>query len=261
MSWSSRRQALYITGVVLFFGTLIGVPLAMWWYEPATCFDRKLNGGETALDKGGPCVLLDERALIPHAVQWARSFPVRGGLWAAVAYIENPNESGGVRQVPYRFRLYDERNVLVAERQGATFIMPGAVTPIYEGGIETGNRSIGRTFFEFGSPLVWERMRSDAEAVIVTGKTISGERAEPRVEAFAENTSVADIRDARFVAVIFDPQGNAIAASHTVIPVFRPGTREEIVFTWPDPIEGPVGRVDVIPLAAPTLADEDSFSF
>jgi hypothetical protein len=195
-------------------------------------------------------------------VQWARSFSVRGGLWAAVAYIENPNENGGVREVPYRFRLYDDRNVLVAERQGATFIMPGAVTPVYEGGIETGNRSIGRTFFEFGAPLVWERMQSDAEAILVTGKTLSGERSEPRVEAFAENTSVAEIRDARFVAVIFDPTGNAIAASHTVIPIFRPGAREGIVFTWPDPLEDSVGRVDVIPLARPTVAaSEGSFSF
>ncbi|MBI5456204.1 hypothetical protein HY969_00520 [Candidatus Kaiserbacteria bacterium] len=251
MSWASRRRFLYLTGVILFFALVLGIPFIIWWYQPATCTDGKLNGGETAVDRGGPCPLLDERSLIPHAVEWARAFPVRDGTWSAVAYVENPNKEGGVRAVPYRFKLYDERNILVAERDGATFIMPSAITPIFEGAIDTGNRSVARAYFEFAAPLVWERMRDVSVVIDVTGKTIEGADSMPRLSAIAENTSVVDAQDVQFVAVVFDPAGNAIAASRTEVPDLAAGEKRDIIFTWPDPFVGSVGRLDVIPLRAP----------
>lgn len=226
----------------------------MWWYEPATCFDGKQNQGETAPDRSGPCVLLDERTLVPHAIQWARSFQVRDGTWSAVAYIENPNSEAGVRATAYRFKLYDDRNILVAEREGTAFIMPNSVTPVYEGGIDTGRRLVARAYFEFMAPLVWERVRGTADAVAVSGKTLADPDTAPRLSAFAENTSVTDLFDIQFVATIFDTGGNAIAASRTVIPRLAAGAREQIVFTWPDPLSATLGRIDVIPLRAPELA-------
>ncbi|TSC87108.1 MAG: Uncharacterized protein G01um10148_213 [Parcubacteria group bacterium Gr01-1014_8] len=253
MTWASRRRTIYASGVTLFFLIVLGVPLAIWWYQPANCTDGEMNGAETDVDRGGNCPLLDERTLIPHAIQWARAFPVRDGTWSAVAYVENPNDQGGVAAVPYRFKLYDDRNIIVAEREGTTYIMPGAVTPIYEGGISTGNRSVARAYFEFAAPLVWERMSDRSRAVDVTGKAVSDADSMPRVTAFAENTEVSDAKNVEFVSVIFDPAGNAIAASSTVLPLLKAGERANLVFTWPDPYIRAVGRVDVIPLRAPVL--------
>ncbi len=253
MSWSSRRQTTIVLGFTLLFGTIIAVPTFIWLYEPATCFDGKQNQGESAPDRSGPCVLLDERTLIPHAIQWARSFQVRDGSWSAVAYIENPNGEAGVRAVPYRFKFYDDKNILVAEREGTTYIMPGSVTPVYEGEIETGNRLVGRTYFEFAAPLVWERMSDTARVIVVTGKSLEGADTMPRLSASAENTSVSDAQDIQFVAVVFGPGGNAIGASRTVIPKLIAGAREDLVFTWPDPFTPPVGPLDVIPLRRPEL--------
>lgn len=251
MSWASRRRTFYLSGVILFFALIAGIPFVIWWYEPATCFDGKQNQGETVVDRGGPCQLLDERALIPQAIQWARSFAVRDGSWSAVAYIENPNESGGVFLVPYRFKLYDDRNIIVAERLGSTYIMPNSITPVYEGGIDTGNRRVARTYFEFAAPLVWERAVDSAGVIEITGKTLSNERVSPRVAAFAENTSVVEAEDVEFVSVLFDPEGNAVAASRTVLPVMRPGEKQEIVFTWPEAFVGPLGRIDILPVREP----------
>ena len=253
MSWASRRRFLYLAGVILFFGTLIGVPLVIYLHEPPTCFDGIQNQEETAPDRSGPCQLLDERLLIPHAIQWARGFPVRDGTWSAVAYVENPNDVGGVIKAPYRFRLYDDKNVLVAERAGVTYIMPGSVTPVYEGGFDTGNRAPARTFFEFTAPLVWERMSDTSRALKVTGKTITDVTTMPRVSATAENTAVAEARDVEFVATVFDTAGNALASSRTVIPLMAPGERIPLVFTWPDPFARTVGRVDILPRRMPVV--------
>jgi len=258
MSWASRRRFVYLSGVVLFLVAFIGVPLMISLYEEATCTDGLQNQGETAPDRGGPCELLDERALIPHVIQWARGFPVRPGgegtgTWSAVAYVENPNQGAGVRAVPYRFRFYDERNVIVAEKEGVTYLMPEGVTPVYEGSVETGNRVVARTFFEFMAPLVWERLPNPIVHITVNGKAITGANSEPRVIAVAENTDVRALKDVEFVAAVFDTQGNAIASSRTVLPRMEPGGRYDLSFTWPEPFSVPVGRVDVLPLRDPAL--------
>jgi hypothetical protein len=253
MSWASRRQGTYIFGVILFFGTLIGAPAAYWYFNIAeSCFDGTQNQGETAPDKGGPCRLLDERTLSPHAVLWTRAFSVRDGSYNAIAYVENPNENAGASLMPYRFRLYDERNVLIAEREGAHFIMPGTITPVFEGSITTGQRRVARAYMEFAAPIVWERLYDMTLPIVVESKQMADTATTPRLTAFVKNTSVADLHDVQFVAVVFDTAGNAFAGSSTVVPVLTDGERQEIVFTWPDPFPFVPGRIDVLPSLEPS---------
>lgn len=251
MSWASRRRSEYATGVILFLVVVIGIPLVLWLHEPSSCFDGKRNQEETAIDKGGPCLLLDERALTPHTILWARSFQVRSGVYGAVAYIENPNTEAGVRAVRYSFGLYDERNILVTRREGITFIMPGGITPVFEGAIDTGNRTVARTYFEFEEPLVWERMKGEKDALTIRDKRVLDTSSAPRVLATVRNASVADIMNPSFVAVVFDTAGNAIAASETFLARVAANESREIVFTWPDPFRYIVGRVDILPALPP----------
>ncbi len=248
MSWASKKRFTYAGGVFLFFAVIIGIPLIIWIYQPPSCFDGKLNQTETAIDKGGPCQILDERHLSPHSILWSRAFPVRGGLYNVIAYIENPNEGGGVREVGYRFGLYDEKNVLVAERKGTTFILPGGVTPVFEGGIGTGSRAVARTYFEFTSRLVWEHMENATRAISISNKIITTPNATPRLSAVVKNTSVAPSLNPSFTAVIFDSAGNAFAASATTLARLAPNEEQEVTFTWPDPFPSAVGRIDILPI-------------
>lgn len=253
MSWASRRRTVYVIGLITFFGLLIGIPLLNWYFAiPETCTDGIQNQTETAIDKGGPCALLDERTLSPHAVVWSRAFSVRDGSYNAIGYVENANDDAGVFAAPYRFKLYDSRNILVAEKEGVTFVMPGTVTPVFAGGIDTGNRAVARAYLEFTAPLVWERMYDVTEPITIVSKTITDVSATPRLSALIKNTSVADFRDVQFVAVVFDTAGNAFAGSSTVVPILEDGAQMEIVFTWPDPFLYVPGRIDVIPLLKPS---------
>lgn len=252
MSWASRRRTAYTLGTMIFFGLLFGVPLFYWYINiPETCTDGVQNGGETAVDKGGNCPLLDERTLSPHAILWTREFAVRDGTYNVIAYVENPNDGAGVFMVPYRFKLYDARNILVAEREGAGFIMPGTVTPIFEGAIDTGNRDVGRAYLEFTAPLVWERMYDATLPIEVESKSVTDANSAPRLSVTVRNTSVADLRNVQFVASVFDTAGNAFAGSSTLVPLLKEGERREIVFTWPDPFQYVPGRIDVLPSLKP----------
>ena len=253
MSWASKRRTSYALGVFLFFAIVIGTPLAYWYFTiPATCTDGIQNQNETAPDKGGVCPVLDERALSPSTILWARSFQVRDGSYSAIAYVQNPNDGAGVASVGYKFKLYDSGNVLVAERTGRTFIMPGATTPIFEGAIPTGSRIASRTYLEFTEEVVWQRLDNRAKAISVTNVDVSDAATAPRVSANIRNTSVSDMRDVTFMVVVFDPAGNAFASSQTAVDSIEAGETQSIVFTWPDAFRIQVGRIEVTPLVAPT---------
>ncbi|MDZ4226933.1 MAG: hypothetical protein U1D26_00465 [Patescibacteria group bacterium] len=253
MSWASRRRGIYLASTVAFFAVIVGGPLSYWYFSiPATCHDGIRNQGETSADKGGPCLLLDERAIQPYGVLWTRAFKVRDGTYNAIAYLQNPNKGAGVASARYRFSLYDADNILIAEREGGHFIMPGSITPIFESRIDTGNRIVARTYFEFTTTLMWERMQNNATVIAIGDKVLSDTGATPRLTARVENGSVADLFNPAFVSVVYDTFGNALAASQTTLSRLNAGSSEQIVFTWPAPFSSSVGRVDITPLLPPT---------
>ena len=189
MSWASRRRSYYFLGFILLISVTVIFPLFSHFYKAPSCSDGAQNQGETAPDKGGPCPILDERALSPASILWSRSFTVRDGSYSSVAYVVNDNAQAGVKSVRYRFGLYDAKNVLVAERMGKTFIMPASITPVYEVNISTGNRAVAHTYFEFSEPLEWERLKNESAVIAVNNREVSGGDTNPRLTALAENVS------------------------------------------------------------------------
>ena len=243
---------MYITGIGVFFLIVIGGPLGYHFFSiPPTCTDGIQNQGETTVDHGGPCLLLDDRTLQPHAVLWARSFLVREGSYNAVAYIENPNEHAGVREAHYRFSFFDSENRLITKRDGIAAVMPGGTTPIFEGRVDAGERVVTRTRFEFTQPLRWERLKNIAASVSVGNIVTQTLDSSPRVSAQVTSRSYTDIGDLSFVAVAFDTVGNAFAVSGTALSRLPAGGNAAISFTWPTAFTLKIGRLDVIPIHIP----------
>lgn len=254
MSWASRRRTLYLLGVLLFFVVTVGVPAYFRFHQAPNCFDGKQNADETDVDRGGSCQALNPRALIPLSVQWTRSFPTQSGVYNAVAIVQNPNDGAGAIDVPYRFKLYDADNALIAVRQGTTFIMPGSITPVFEGRIETRGHEVVRTFFEFTDLPAYQRMTDRAREIAIGDKTSLDTTTMPRVTATAEDKSVQSLLDLEFVAVVFDTAGNAFAASQTALDRLDPRAPRNLSFTWNSAWKYAVGRIDILPLILPVAA-------
>lgn len=250
-------RAMYIAGFVMLLTILVSPTVYKFLTKPPTCFDGVQNQGETAIDLGGPCILLNPADLRALNVKWARSFKVVPGVYSSIAYVENPNKDGGIRGARYIFKLYDERNILVAERLGKTFIPPGKVVPIFEGNLQTGGRTPTKTIFQFIEDMTWERMNTDLDSQIhVIDKTLKYVNDLQRLDVKLKNNSVYELRNLVVVATLFDVAGNAIGASRTVIETFKPDSVKDIVFTWPKKFNSFVARIDVVPLLPP----EDSLS-
>ncbi|MDR3570844.1 MAG: hypothetical protein P4L81_01440 [Candidatus Pacebacteria bacterium] len=252
MTWATRRRIAYLTGVFIFFAIVVGGPLAYHFLTiPPTCHDGIQNQGETAIDEGGPCLLLNPADLQPQGILWARTFLVRQGVADAVAYIDNPNQNAAVMQVPYEFTLYDSKNALVADLTGQTFIMPGGVTPVFAGNINVGNRVPTYAQLKFGAALVWERAIGFSQGIKISNLQTTQSANSSQVTATVTDASVSDISNIIFVATVFDPGGNAIATSQTALQKLAAGASDQVYFTWPSAFSATVGSIDIIPLVQP----------
>ena len=246
MSWSSKRQIAYLSVLVLAIVIIIGVPIFFATYSPVSCTDGKQNGDEVGIDCGGSCRKLCDFQRPTPAVLWTRIDRVVSGVYNAVAYVENTNLDVGVSQISYSFRLYDANGILVSERRGITSIPPNKAFAIFEGGIATGERVPVRVNFEFTSPFTWQPATNLALGIRVSNQQLIEKAALPRVEATAENTSLAAISNLELVALVYDTSDNVIAFSRTKIDFLDKGTSAPVVFTWPEKFPGSVSKVEIL---------------
>jgi hypothetical protein len=247
MSWSTRRRnsiiAIFVLGVFL----VVVVFLFFHFNQEPTCFDGIANGDEEGIDCGGNCQQVCGFQAVDPVVLWSRMFEVQPGIYSAIAYIENPNISFAAKSVPYTFKMFDERNILVQERDGIIDLPPKMVVPVFEGTIITGERKPQRVFFELMSSVNWLKNESGIlVGVSVTQGSLENTQSNPRLKVAVNNSLFEDVFDLEVVATVFDIDGNAVGASRTVIERIMPRSFEEVYFTWPNPFETTPVRSEVI---------------
>lgn len=247
MSWASRRKSIYLS-IVVVIAIIILAPIAFLIFnkEP-TCFDNKRNGDEIEIDCGGSCEKLCESQTLDPVVLWSRSFKITGNTYNSVAYVKNPNLSGGISKVQYTFKLFDDKNVLIAERKGSTYISPNTVNPIFEGSISTGERVPMKTFFELSKPFEWSKIDDNMKDLSISDIRLSNLDLSPRVDATLSNPSILDMSEIEVTVIVFDINDNAIATSNTFIERLPNRSTRNIVFTWPNRFDRQPSRVEIIP--------------
>jgi len=251
MSWASRRRTFYTSIITLGLIVIVGIPLFFLLYEAPTCFDGKENQDEVGIDCGGACELLCQSQVVEPAILWSRVFAVTDGVYNAVAHVENPNFDIGTNAIVYLFKLFDEDNILIAERKGITYIPPNSILSVFEGGIVTGERVPKRTFFEFQGSSEWFKMRNPATSLVIENRVLTSAETLPKIEAELRNSSTQEISDIEIIAIVLDEDDNAIAVSRTSIAHLPKETSSDIVFTWPEPFSARVGRIEIITLTPP----------
>jgi hypothetical protein len=182
---------------------------------------------------------------------WARSFKASRGIYNAVALVENHNTGAGTDRISYSFKLYDDRNILIAERKGVTNLVPRISSAIFEASILTGERIPTATFFQFTSEPLWEYMEREEQVFEIQNQVLSGEDRTPRLDARIANTSIHKIDNIEVVALLYDASSNVLAASATVVDVIPKDSFADVVFTWNEPFKRQVTKIDIVPRIKP----------
>jgi hypothetical protein len=248
MSWGTHRRN---TIIFIFFSIIFIITAYLLYdalYEPPNCFDKKWNGDEINIDCGGSCSLMCESQVLAPIVRWTRVFEVASGIYNVLAYVENPNPNAGVEKVSYRFRVYDNENVLIQERRGITSLYPKSVMPVLENTLPVGQLDAARVTFEFTEPLIWHKKIPEQSLIAVQDEQITRLEDSPRIRAIVKNNGVELIRNLEVVAIVYDVSGNAIAASGTLFKDAPVNTDLEAFFTWPKPFTTEFSRFELIPV-------------
>ncbi|MBP9763156.1 MAG: hypothetical protein KBD10_00220 [Candidatus Pacebacteria bacterium] len=248
MSWGTHRRN---TIIFIFFSIIFLITAYLLYdalYEPPNCFDKKWNGNEVNIDCGGSCSLMCESQVLKPIIHWTRVFEVAEGVYNVLAYVENPNPSAGVENVSYKFKVYDDQNVLIQERNGSTALLPKNFMPILENTLPVGRLDASRVTFEFTEPLVWHKQKIVDSLVSVQDEQLTRVEDEPRIRAIIKNNGIETINNLKIVAIVYDINNNAIAASGTLFKEAVVNKNLEAFFAWPAPFGAEVSRFELIPI-------------
>lgn len=244
MNWSSRRKFFYSLLVLIALSALVA-PLVYYFYPKPSCFDGKQNQDEAGIDCDGSCAKVCVERTSPLKVLFTRQFLVSNNVYSVVAFVGNPNATLGAKNVPYIFKLYDERNILVAERRGSTDVLPGTSFPVFEGLIAAGARAPIRAFFEFTRTPHFERLPD--QPLLSVRNTQFDDTDPPRLTATIVNQNIFQVQDISVVVMLYDAKDTVIAASQTLLDTIEKNGSAEVVFTWPQKLASPVGRIEIFP--------------
>lgn len=231
ISWSAKKQITYFLFFVL---VLIGFVSLVWlkMSEP-TCFDNRKNQKEQGVDCGGPCSQECLGIVKELNILWVKPVEMSKGKYDAIAVVENPNLKLSAKSARYQIKLYDERNILIASREGQTFISPGPKFAIFEANMSTGNRAPARAYLEFEKNIKWELYKGGTPNLLITRKDYSDDPW-PSVSAVVSNRSLEEAVNVVATVIVYDKDDEAIAASATKIGTINGGFDEEIFFSWPE---------------------------
>ncbi len=233
MTWAGKRKLIYFSGFILVIGILVGTPLVLFFYKAPTCFDGKQNGTEQGIDCAGSCVKLCKPLELEPVVLWQQDFKVAPGVYTAVAYVQNPNLNAEAKLVPYTFKLYDSKNVVISERKGTVYIPPGKNFAVFESGIKTAENVPEHVSFDFTGEFNWQSARAGLPQLVIKDPLLSNASTSPSVDVDIQNPTLNPINRVNLTAIIYDLAGNAVAASKTYISNLDRQSSQHIVFTWP----------------------------
>ncbi len=233
ISWSSKRQLLYLFSIVGIVVLLGAYPTYKVLDTPASCFDGKQNQDEVGIDCGGnSCTNLCESQVSELVVRWSQVFELTPGVYNVAAQIENPNLDARIGNIGYTFTLYDAGNRAIWETSDETFINARDNFVLFESGIRLAGAPPTRVSFEF-ERVPWTRSALADSPLVVKSKRLTNTGQSPRLQATIVNESISDAIEVDAVAVITDNKGNRIAVSSTFEKEILRGESEDISFTWP----------------------------
>lgn len=244
LSWSQKRKLAIIGGVLLALILFLVLPSLFILRNKPACTNGVKDAGEKGVDCGGACRFLCEGDALAPLINFARAVEVAPNVWGAVASLENRNADAGALRAPYALKLYDESNLLVAERHGEAYIPPKKVFAVFESGMKVGDRQPTRATFEFTGPIRFSRMTPEP-VLEITGKHIEQEGTTARLIVVLHNPNLFLVGRIGLQALLYGDDGNVFAASATEVEGLSPGQSSNRSFTWSRALPDPA-RVEVL---------------
>jgi hypothetical protein len=249
MSWASRRKILIGVTLSLVVLTALVLTVIAFVYEAPSCSDGKQNDDERGVDCGGAsCSYLCSADVDGATVRFARILRPQAGRVDVIAYVDNKDARAAAHGVTALVELYDDAQVLLGTKTVVIDIPEGTTVPVYLADVYRGQGEVSQVFVSLDTTtLKWFSPTRTYEAPTVRTVEI-GETELPRIRATLYNDSAFPLYNITPVATVFDAEGNAIAASKTIVTQMGGQSSATVLFTWNEPFSSPPARIEVLPV-------------
>lgn len=171
------------------------------------------------------------------SVLWTRFFEIRNGFVDVAALIQNPNNFGA-RKVAYSFKIYDKNNILIAVKEGETFLRALERFIIFEPNVPISERIPGKATIDIKDITFQQNYLDPRPKIDVLGTERFLENAFPRILVNIKSREDRSLENIEATIVIFGENQNAIAVSRTQFPFLGIGEERLLTFTWPQALNG-----------------------
>ena len=249
MSWAMRRRGVVAAIIIVVLGAVGVWGYYAFLYDAPSCSDFRQNQDEEGIDCGGVCDKICDASLAVPQVAFVRPVVSGPGRSDVIAYVENPNFTAMAEDVKYTVELFNSQNVLVATKEGVMDLYPKR-NPLFIPNLFSGEETTLRAFLTLDASTI-EWFDYEDTRVTMNVRDVRVEHADtlPRIYATIENASYTNsYKNIPMVVTVFNEEGNAIAASQTVIPQLRAEGAAQVVFTWNAPFSETAVRQEFIPI-------------
>lgn len=196
----------------------------------------------------------------PLKIISTETIELSNGVVDMFVQIENPNNSFGIKTLPYTINLSDSTGT-PQTISGTTFVLPGEKTifiPLlnYPRGYSIDGFTIDDTSYR------WTQFsRNELPELVVRNvrAEVSSKAGNPFIiMGTVTNRSVYDLRNIELTVVVSNNQNDTIAINKTIVRLLTQGESRDFEFAWNDPIPGfDISNVSIYPRS--NVLDNDEF--
>lgn len=265
-----RKKQIIIASILALVLILLAVGAYFkWFYAAPTCSDKKQNQGEQGTDCGGPCAISCELLTVKNLqVEWAEAIFLKDGFYDLAAKVENINPNYGLGRFNYTFKLFDDGNQLLAQKQGSSFILPNQKKYVIETNVALSKKPASAQLVIDESPKTdWQRLKDSFETpnIYVRDKQFKYLENQPdkpqigvaQASGIIENASNFDFDKIIVSVVLFDEKKEIIGVNKTEAYTIPAGQERYFSTLWFSPLAGEVKSADM--LADTNLFSDDNF--
>lgn len=247
-SRDKKRLIIIAIYAVIFFGVIFLVYRAT--RPAATCSDGIKNQNEQGIDCGGACAqacpVAAKENLLVRQTGWVESGVA--GSYDIYGEVANPNVTLGSDRFDYAFRVTNAAGELVAERQGASFILPGDNKFLVETNIQSG-AAPAKVELNIGN-TGWVAVNSYYErpALKIVNKNyseVSSGLGFAEATGLLKNESPFDFNSIQLRIILTGSDGKVVALNSTQMNTVQAGENRDFKVGWPNRFPGAVSNMDV----------------
>lgn len=257
MDYRRRKQIMIVLIILVVLGLLGAGAYYRWFYQAPTCFDNKQNQGEAGVDCGGPCSVSCELLTVKKLeTQWVKAVFLKDGFYDLAAKVANPNPNFGLAQFSYTFKLLDVAGQVIAQREGASFILPNQSKYIIEANVAAEKKPVKVEITIADSAKTdWQRLKDNFAApdIYVHDKQFkylekqAGQPAVAQVAGIIKNNSNFDFDRIQVAVALFDVNRELVGVNKTEARTVLAGEDRYFSALWFSPLSSEVKSVDILP--------------